>query len=113
MIEAGKLRYQLELQRKTFQADEGGGGEGVFQTYSSVWGDIRQSSSREIEVAAQRQIEQSHTIEIRYSTVILPQDRVKYDDRIFAIVGMQDVEERKRRMILQCREIKSQTEERG
>lgn len=102
-ISSGDLRHILQVFRQTGATDAIGGtipGEPTLIT--TIRASIRPASAREITVASQRNLSISHVIALRYTADITPRDYLVFGSRTFSIVSMRNIEERGRRLELEC-----------
>lgn len=110
-IKAGELRDYIELERQVITPDDGGGSSTKYEPVEGVWAKVTPTSSYETTVLAQRGIEASHTVRMRFYDGLDATWRVKFDGRYMAIVSVIDVEERQRTMVLKCIERKGKEDD--
>lgn len=106
-IEAGRLRFVIDLLQKVATTDAGGGESQALNTTTPVAtlrADVRASSSREADRAMARGLDATHTIEMRYYAGLDPDWVVRFNGRLFSIVGVTNVGEMNRKHILTCQE---------
>ena len=103
-IHAGKLRHRIQLQHTERVDDGGGGSETELVTYAEPWAWIRPASGKRHVFGDQLQEDITHEIILRYRDDIQGDDAISYDGRQFAIRYSYDIEERKRFLMLDCRE---------
>jgi len=106
-VEAGKLRFVIELLQKVATTDDAGGESQALNTTTPVAtlrADIRGASSREADRAMARGLEATHTIEMRYYAGLDPDWVVRFGSRLFSIVGVTNVDEMNRKHLLTCQE---------
>lgn len=90
MIEAGKLRHIVTVQRPsgTRMRDAVGAKRAVFDDVAVVHASIEPLSGREEFFAAQRQASTTHKIRVRYAQEIAAMDatwRIKFNQRTFTL----------------------------
>ena len=94
-MRAGELRHRVEIQRaSSAPQDSYGQPIPVLATIATVWAAIRPLTARELLAAQQVQAEVSHKITIRY-TDIKHTDKMKFGTRLFSVVGIRNLDERK------------------
>jgi SPP1 family predicted phage head-tail adaptor len=103
-VNAGELRHRVTIELPLETPDGEGGQSVVWTPLATVWADIRPQQARETAAAQQVQARTTHIIRIRYRADILPTMRVVAGGRIFAIHGVLDDGERRRRLTLFCEE---------
>lgn len=102
-VDSGSLRHTVSIYRQTGTTDAiGGTVAGAPTLVAQVRASIRPASSREITVASQRNLSISHVIAMRYRTDFTSRDYLVFGTRTFAIVSMRNVDERNRRLELEC-----------
>ena len=95
-MRAGELRHRVEIQRaSSAPQDSYGQPIPVLATLTTVWAAIRPMTARELIAAQQVQGEVSHKITIRYSSNIKTTDTLRFGTRLFSIVGIHNLDERK------------------
>lgn len=106
-MKAGDLNKRVLLQSPTGTRDAVGERSTTWIDVATVWAAIRPMSAREQLVAAQRQHDTSHVIEIRHSSAVAALDaswRLVFGARIFTIDGVLNDRERNEKLILYCSE---------
>lgn len=107
MVSSGNFRHYVTFEQRSKDPDEGGGRAGSWvAVHANVPGEMRPLSSREISVAAAKNLEISHRFEMRYLTGFNSAWRINWQGRFFAVIGARDEEERRRLMILDLLERK-------
>ncbi len=100
----GALRHRLQLETEN-RVDDGGGG--VTQTWSpvaTVWASIKPRSGQEVFAADRLSGRLTHEIRIRYRTGVTPVMRFRQGSRIFQILAVIDMDERRRWLRCLCEE---------
>lgn len=112
-VSAGDYRNYVNFEKREKAPDEGGGRTGRWvPVLSNVPCAIRPASSREVTIAAQRQLQIDHAIETRYITGLKSEWRIVWpkgnDDgitpRYFSIEGTRNPDERRRVHLIECME---------
>lgn len=111
MIDAGKLRHRVALQRYTGGADSYGdplyGADGSWETVATVWAAIDPVSGREFYAAEQAQSAVTHKIRLRYHPGVSAAWRVALGRRVFRIQSVIDWEERHESLLLMAQEVEA------
>ena len=101
----GKLRHRIEIQRFVTQEDEWGNEFSGWETLAHVWAAVEPLKGEEYYAARQAVAEVSHKVTMRSpGEKITPLDRIVFEDRIFEIESVLDIEERGRELVLMCKE---------
>lgn len=105
-MRAGKLRHRIQLQRNTpvttdFEKVDS------WATYDSVWANKLESKGSESSSGLQNTAEMIHEFEARYKSGVKPDDRIVFETRVFDIKAVLNPDSRKRRMLIQCKEHRS------
>lgn len=104
---AGDFNYRVTLQRPVKVEQDNGEVTITYSDAAAVWAAIFQASAgREGKAAdAPQQVEvRTHDIRIRWRGDVDAGWRVKFRDRLFAIVGINDVGQARTELQLQCSE---------
>lgn len=104
-MNAGELRHRVILQAKTVTRGNYGEEVIVWRDIATIWAKIEPLSGREYFQSQQMQSEISHKITIRYREDVKADWQMVYGTRIFNILSVMNTEERKRELILMCREM--------
>ncbi len=99
-----ELRHFLSLERPELIADGYGGSERLWVKATDLWAKITPASTREILSKDQMESEITHRIIIRYRKDVLPEMRLRKEERIFEIIGVLNEMERNRWLQLECKE---------
>ena len=86
----GKLRNQIEVQRKSSTRDTDGGERVEWSTITTVWAAIEPGANREYWGSEQVQAETGVRIRARYPLDVLPQDRIKHGTNYYNVHGASD-----------------------
>lgn len=101
---AGKLRKSITIERETDIDNDSGGQDIIWSTYKTVKAFIKPKSGTERVRGMQLQSPLSHSVFIRYTADITPEDRVNYKGRYMQIRAVINIEERDRWIELACEE---------
>lgn len=110
-MRAGPLRFRVKLQSYATSADTFGQQVPTWTTVGTYWADIRFLVGREAVNALQKKAETTHKINMRYigeidaSMRILYTDPRTHVDRIFNILDVNPIDERKREYELKVQEV--------
>tara|TARA_Y100001972_G_C7582027_1_gene291914 strand:+ start:100 stop:426 length:327 start_codon:yes stop_codon:yes gene_type:complete len=104
MQSIGKMRHRLELQKATNTTDAGGGMTQSYNTINIIYGAITPKSGNEKYRQGMVQESTTHEIMIRFVKNISTKYRIKFENRVFNIKNIQNVEERDRFLKLKCTE---------
>jgi len=100
----GALRHRVALEAATRTGDGGGGAIVTWLPIAEVWGAITPTTGAEAVVADQIAGRVSHEIVVRHRSDIAPANRFRYGARVFEILAVLDVGERRRHSRCLCRE---------
>lgn len=101
-MQSGRLRHRITIQEPVESSDGMGGVTTTWNTFATIWANIRPLRGREYIAAQQTQSGITHKIEIRYLENLTPKKRVKWNSRYFDIESVLDVFERNKQMDLMC-----------
>ncbi|WP_193063466.1 phage head closure protein [Oceanobacillus oncorhynchi] len=104
-IRIGKLDKRIEIGDVEEIRQPNGRYIEEFVPYHKCWARVHPLSGNEKFAAQQIQSELTHRVEIRYYPGIVPQQKVKYNNRIFDIESVIDIDEQHREMHLNCLEV--------
>jgi SPP1 family predicted phage head-tail adaptor len=110
MVNAGRMRQKITIQRITYQEDELEQNKQGWEDFKTVHAEVRELRGSEYWEAKKLRPKSTYKIIIRYLKGISEEMRIKYGGRIFNIKDINDVYERHEYMELQCEEEK-QTDE--
>ena len=95
-INAGDLRHRVTIESPARTADEAGGATIDWQSVAEVWAAIWSRSAGEIFSADRIAGIATHDIWIRHRSDVTPDMRIRCGNRVFAILGAIDVDDRGR-----------------
>jgi len=102
---AGKYRHRIKIQQLSIAQDDIGNNIEAWTDFAEVWASAKSLSGREYWAAAQTQSEKSVIFEIRYRDGVHSVDmRVVYGTRVLDILSAIDPDERKKVLVLTCKE---------
>ncbi|AKD39458.1 phage head closure protein [Pasteurella multocida] len=104
MIRAGRYNKVITLQVQKQIPTDYGGFNLKWVDFKTIRASIEPLQGREFFSAAQQQNETQLRIRIHYIPDVLPTMRIKYGDRLFAIVAAIDSKESHRELQLLCKE---------
>jgi SPP1 family predicted phage head-tail adaptor len=98
VLDIGKLRKRLTLQRRSWVQDPTGEPIEIWQDIGDRWGAIRGMDARERVTSQAVHNEDTHEITMRYRPGLLAEDRVRYIDdlavvHLYNITAVQDEDE--------------------
>ena len=97
------LRHRLTLEKLQREEDEGGFTE-TWITVAELWADLRPSGGSETVEADRIAGHVTHEVSLRYRPGVQPAMRFRLGARLFHILSVIDVEERKRWFTCLCEE---------
>ena len=101
---AGKLRNSIIIERSKSTKNNSGGQDIIWSTYKTVKAFIKPKSGTERVRGMKLESPLTHSIFIRYTSDILPTDRVNFKGRYMQIRAVINMEERNRWIELACEE---------
>lgn len=104
-MQAGNLRNRIVVQDKSVTQNAYGEEVITWTAVASVWAAIEPLMGREFMAAQQVQAEVTTRIRLRYISGLAPEMRVLFGGRVFEILSVQHVYERRRELILMCKEV--------
>ena len=100
----GAMRHRLVLEEPSRIADGGGGAVESWLAVAEVWAAITPRSGGEHVVGESIEGRATHAIDMRYRMGVSPSMRLRFGARLFEILAVVDVGERRRRLRCHCRE---------
>lgn len=101
---SSELRHQVELQIPSNSADGEGGFFDGWVTKTTTWASVSPISAKQRDYYISLSTEITHTIKIRGDVDCLDTYQVKYGDRCFEILTVENIQERDVLKILVCKE---------
>jgi SPP1 family predicted phage head-tail adaptor len=102
MIQPGKLRHSVTIQKLTGTLDAAGQEVQAWETYGVRWAAIEPLQGRELFSARQIHAEITTRITVRYLAGVTPKMRVLFGSRTFDIQEVINPEERNAELQLMC-----------
>ncbi len=103
MVEFGKFRHRISIQEMTDgTADDYNQTTKTASTVATRWAQITPLSGKQLEYAQRIHDQVTHEIRLRYYAGLGPDHRVLFGSRVFEILNVINVDERKEEMIVQC-----------
>lgn len=96
MTVIGELRKRIELQSPVDTIDSYGQATRSWSTYATVYAAIVPSSGQENTIAEAMQVQQTHTITIRYRSDVAATHRALFSGRQFNFQFVRNIDERNR-----------------
>jgi SPP1 family predicted phage head-tail adaptor len=103
-IRAGDLRHRVTLQSPTVTQNDLGEDTTTWPEAGTFWAAVNPLSGNELFRAKQVNAEVTHEIEMRWTPLVTPANRIKFGTRIFEILSAINVEERNKKLLLSCKE---------
>lgn len=101
----GKLRHRIIIQTQRNRPSGYGAVAPEWGDLHTVWAEVKPISGRELISASQIHAEATAQIWLRYLPNIDHTMRVKFGDRLFEIVAIQNWRELNRSLLLHCKEL--------
>jgi SPP1 family predicted phage head-tail adaptor len=102
----GELRARLVLEGPVETPDQAGGVLRRWTAIASVWSDVATLSAQQRLEAEQIGQTVTHRVTLRWRAGLTTKQRLRRGTQIFLIRGVQDPDDRRRRLICNCEEIK-------
>ena len=103
-MRAGEIRHRITLQEPVHIRDSFQENVTTYNDVVTVWAAIEWESGRRFLEAKQLNAEVQGVIRIRYRSGVLPEWRIKYEDRYFEILSIANIQERDREIQLTVKE---------
>lgn len=101
----GEMRHRINIYNPDTVDDQAAGPVAAGALLRQVWAAIEPMSGREQAFMAQRQLQATHRITIRYAADITPYMKIMFDVRVFKIVGMVNLDEKNQFLEITAREV--------
>jgi SPP1 family predicted phage head-tail adaptor len=102
-MEAGRLRHQVTIQRKTSTTDTYGGPIDVWEDVATVWAAVEPMQGRELVNAQATNSETTTKITTRY-TAVTTADRIIFEGKFYNLQSVIDPELRHRELVIMASE---------
>jgi len=105
-MRAGELRHPITIQSATYVAGSHGAGDITWGTFATARAAFIPQKSTEVVVGDRIEISTHELVKIRYIAGVLPGMRIlkDTDSRVFDIIGIRNIDELNREILLDCRE---------
>lgn len=105
-MRAGKLRHRVDVETFTSSTGDRGQEQGSWGAlYSNVFASIETLNGREREQAQQLIAEADTKVVLRYHSGISTEDRITFNNRIFNIGHINNIDQRNIELVLTCTEV--------
>lgn len=104
-MDIGRLKHRITFQKLQQTKNEYGEMLNEWLDFKTVWAEIKPVSGRQFFSAKQINSEISHTVYMRYNPQILPNMRIKYNNRIFDVLYVMNVDEGNSLLQIYCKEV--------
>lgn len=101
---SGRLRHPITLQNPTVSRGASGGKTEAYTAFASPRAAIKYLSGEENEGAGQKRARATAEIKFRYVANVTTKTRILFGSRTFDILTINNVFEKDRELICQCRE---------
>ncbi len=105
-LPVGELRARLVLEGPVETPDRAGGVTRSWTPLASVWGDVATLNAQQRLEADQIGQTVTHRLTLRWRAGLSTKQRLRRGSQIFLIRGVQDPDDRRRRLVCNCEEIK-------
>ena len=102
-VAIGGLKKRVTILKQVRVSDGQGGFTETWQEAGTVWAAIEPISGREYYEAMQLASDVTHRVRMRYMD-LTPHEKIKYDDRVFDIIAVIDVNMEHRELEVLCNE---------
>lgn len=102
-VTVGGLKKRVTILKQVRVSDGQGGFTETWQEVGTVWAAIEPISGREYYEAMQLASDVTHRVRMRYMD-LTPHEKIKYDDRVFDIIAVIDVNMEHRELEVLCNE---------
>jgi SPP1 family predicted phage head-tail adaptor len=104
-MSAGRLRHRITIEEKAQAPDGVGGFSETWQTFATVWAEVKPLRARERFFAEKIESSITHLVKLRFRFGIDPEMRIMHGGRTLKILGIVNVEERNQWLELSCEEV--------
>lgn len=101
----GRLRHRITIQQQYNRPNGYGATVSDWQDLHHVWAEVKPLSGRENFSAAQIQPEATVHIWLRYLPNVDTTMRLRFNDKLYLIIGVVNYKELNRSLLLQCKEV--------
>lgn len=104
-MRAGELNRRITLQIKTITYDTVNEPIETWTDYATVWAAVITTGGREFYAAQKLNAETSTVFKVRYNPVINTYMRIRWGNRKFEIIGVNDVDARHEELQISAKEV--------
>lgn len=104
-VEIGKLRHRITLNNRQMTPNSNGFTSFILEPIATVWGSIKPLTGRELYQAAAVNAEVTTQINIRYRKSVTTDLWLAWEDHIYDILSVIDVEQHHRELKLLVKEV--------
>lgn len=104
-MRAGRLRHRVTIQEPTRTRNERGAEVLSWSDVATVWAEVRTPYGRERTVNEQTVAVLTHVVTMRFRRDLTPGYRLRWENRVFALLATPDPDNRKVMIVCQCQEI--------
>ena len=108
-MEAGKLWHEIAIQERLDTRDTYGASVKNFQTAFNTYAELKNLSGSELIQAQQINSRITTQFKIRWNEELRATHRIKYKNRFYGILWINNVDERDKEMILLCERLEDVT----
>jgi SPP1 family predicted phage head-tail adaptor len=101
-VRAGRLRHRLEIQKPIEARDAMGGVTITWDNVVERWGSIEPVNAREINEGSKVEERITHRIRMRHHANIAPSWRIVNRGKIYNVIGIRDIDERRKVIEIQA-----------
>ena len=109
-MRAGTLRQRVIIQAPTMTTNERGAQTPGWADVATVWADVRTPTGRERSGDQMTVAVLSHLVTMRYRADLTAAHRLKWGERVLALLSTPDPDNRRRLLVCQCQEIQGDAE---
>jgi len=103
-MKIGSMRHAITFQNQGTARDAGGGISSGFSTLATVYANVKPTTGREVYKQGKVVGIVSHEITVRYREDITNATRISFDNKLFNIRGIINIDQRDRYLKLLCEE---------
>jgi SPP1 family predicted phage head-tail adaptor len=103
-MRAGEMRHRITLQKPTHTRNDFNESVTTYNDFVTVWGTIEWQSGRRFVEAKQLNAEVQGVVRIRYRSRVLPEWRIKFDNRYLEILSISNIYERGQELQINVKE---------
>jgi len=104
-MKSERMKNKITIQSKTITQDEELNPVETWANFATTWVEVLSQNSREYFRLATLNSEIEEAFKMRYIDGITPHMRALFKDKTFELIGVENVEERNRELLLTCKAI--------